>query len=154
LEVLGGGQLNTIGPRTPRTASPSRSPMAYRSLFLLTLASTGFQINLCQKSTSKREPGCGWGRTRAFVVVDAGFPIAGVALVARACEAPRGAGGVGAHRVGGAVVHRSIYDRGVMPVSSSVSPKRVRAISHTGSTGVGLGGPRSGSIDYGSSYSY
>jgi len=107
-------------------------------------------INLSAKRTPskvKGEPGRERGRTRAFVDVGAVNPSAGVAYVASACE---GAVGVEARRVGVAVVGFTC-DRGAGPVSSAVSPTRVRAISHTGSTAIGLGGPRSGSIDYGRS---
>ena len=96
---------------------------------------------------SKREPGRGRGSTAAFVDVGAGCPIPGVARVARACE---GAVGVGARRVGVAVVG-PICDRGARQVTSSVAPKRARAIQHTGLTAVGLGGPISWPIDCGKS---
>ena len=64
------------------------------------------------------------GMTAAFVDVDAGKPITGVARVARACE---GSNGVRARRVDVAVVG-TICDRGARPVTSSVASKRVRAI--------------------------
>ena len=63
-------------------------------------------------------------------------------------RAGEGALGVLAHLVGTAVVG-PICDRGVASVSSSVALKRGRAIQHTASTTLGLGGPLSGSIDYG-----
>ena len=87
----------------------------------------GLPIHLSTiRATSNREPGRGRGRgmTFAFVDVCAGNPSAGVARVARACE---GSVGVGARRVGIAVVG-PICNRGARPVTSSVAPKRVRAI--------------------------
>ena len=84
-----------------------------------------FPIHLSAKrATSKRESGGGRGRTAAFVDVGAGNPSAGVARVARACE---GADGVGARRVDVAVVG-PICERVARTVSSSVTPKRARAI--------------------------
>jgi hypothetical protein len=140
--------LTTVGPRAPRTASLA-NPENYRSKYHI-LNDTGIDsvpINLSAKrATSKRE--LGRGRTcGTFVDVGAGCPIALVARVARACE---GAGDVGARRVGVAVVG-PICNRRARPVSFSVAPKRGRAIHHEGSTTLGLGGPRSGSIDYGRS---
>ena len=58
-----------------------------------------------------------------LVDVRAGGAVALIASVARACK---GADGVGAHRIGVAVVG-PICDRGARPFTSSVAPKRVRA---------------------------
>ena len=79
-----------------------------------------------KRATSKGEAGRGRGRTCALIDVGAGHPIAGVARVARACE---GADGVGARRVGVALVG-PVCDRGAGTVSSSVAPcNLVTAIS-------------------------
>jgi hypothetical protein len=119
----------------------------YRSSYrtLIDTSIDDFLIHLSDKrAISNREARRKQERTCALVDIGAGCPIAGVARIARACE---GASGVVAHRVGVAVVG-PICARGVRPVTSSIAPKRVRAIQHTVSTTLGLGGHRSGSIDY------
>jgi hypothetical protein len=92
----------------------------------------------------------GRARTGALVGVDAAFPIVGGGVVAIVARARVRALGVGAQRVGTAVVEPSC-DRGAASVSSSVALKRGRAIQHTASTTLCLGGPVSRSIDYGRS---
>ena len=126
LEVPGAGQLTTVGPRDPQTASlPSHENYRSRHRILKDPRNDGSPINLSAKrAASNEELGRGRGMTFAFVDVCAGNPSAVVARVARAFE---GAGKVGARRVRVAVVG-PICNGGARPVSSSVTPERGRAI--------------------------